>query len=103
MNKAQIIDMFAQTLTENGPKKSPKALATALLETFCYNAAQAIAAGDEVVLPGVGKIKPKAVAARPARNGRNPRTGEAIQVEAKDAYKSIKVTPAKEMLALLNA
>ena len=103
MKKSEIVDLFTQILTENGPKKSPKALALALLEAFCHGAAQALAAGDEVVLPGVGKIKPKTVAAKPARNGRNPRTGEAIQVEAKAAYKSIKVKPAKEMLALLNA
>lgn len=103
MNKAQIVDLLTQTLTENGSKKSPKALATALLEAFCHSAAQALAAGDEVVLPGLGKIKPKDVAARPARNGRNPKTGEALQVEAKPAYKSLKVKPAREMLALLNA
>lgn len=109
MNKAQIVYMFAQTLTESGTNKSPKALATALMETLCYNIAQALVAGDEVVLPGVGKIKPKSVAAKaakPARIGRNPRTGEPVRIEAKPAQpasRSIKVRPAKELLALLNA
>ena len=37
-------------------------------------------AGGEVVVPGIGKF---AVADRAARTGRNPQTGEAIEIAAK--------------------
>ena len=97
MNKAQIVDLLTQTLTENGTKKSPKALAAALLEAFCHSAAQALAAGDEVVLPGLGRIK---VVDRAARVSRNPQNGEPINVPA---CKKAKLKPAKGLLEMLNA
>jgi nucleoid DNA-binding protein len=36
--------------------------------------------GGEVTMPGLGKFS---VTAKPARTGRNPQTGEAIQIAAK--------------------
>ncbi len=36
--------------------------------------------GAEVTLPGIGKLSVKH---RPARTGRNPKTGETIEIEAK--------------------
>lgn len=44
----------------------------------------------EVVLPGFGRLK---MQERPARAGRNPKTGEAIQIEAKSTVK-FKLFPA---------
>ncbi|MEO6917643.1 MAG: HU family DNA-binding protein [Collimonas sp.] len=45
------------------------------------DAAQAALAGnDEVTLPGIGKLKTKVTA---ARTGRNPKTGEALEISAK--------------------
>lgn len=44
----------------------------------------ALLAGDEVTLPGIGKLK---VSTRAGRAGRNPKTGEAIQVPAKRVVK----------------
>lgn len=41
---------------------------------------QVLAAGDEVPLPGIGKLKVKNI---PARTGRNPKTGETINIPAK--------------------
>ena len=40
----------------------------------------ALAGNDEVTLPGIGKFKTKATA---ARIGRNPKTGEALNIPAK--------------------
>ncbi|QZA80885.1 HU family DNA-binding protein [Deefgea piscis] len=50
----------------------------------------ALAKGDEVILPGVGKLE---VTERAARSGRNPSTGETIQIAASRApkFKALKV------------
>lgn len=48
-------------------------------------------AGGEVTLPGIGKL---AVKHRAARVGRNPRTGEAVQIPAK---RVLKYTPVKSI------
>jgi nucleoid DNA-binding protein len=39
-----------------------------------------VAGGSEVVIPGFGAFKPRA---RAARNGRNPKTGEALKIAAR--------------------
>ena len=41
-----------------------------------------IAAGDKVILPGFGTFEGRQ---RPARQGRNPSTGEAVMIAAKKA------------------
>lgn len=57
-----------------------------------YNAIQG---GEEINLFGIAKIK---VVERPARTGRNPRTGEPVQVPAKRALKITVLQPGKEAL-----
>lgn len=52
---------------------------------------EAIKAGEEVPLPGIGKIGVKVKA---ARTGRNPATGEAIQIPEKLA---ITFKPSKDL------
>jgi nucleoid DNA-binding protein len=42
-------------------------------------------------LPGLGKLNLVEVAERPARKGRNPHTGEEIEIPAKPAYDTIKL------------
>lgn len=49
------------------------------LEALCETAAEALKNGDEIPLPGIGKLK---VEPRAARKGRNPRTGAAIDIPA---------------------
>lgn len=56
----------------------------------------ALAAGQEVRLPGLGVLR---VEAHAARMGRNPRTGEAIPVPA---GKRVHFSRSREMHALLN-
>lgn len=53
--------------------------------------AEAVARGEEVSLPGFGKFKRKE---RAAREGRNPATGESIQIAASSG---IAFTPAKAL------
>lgn len=58
--------------------------------------ADAAAKGDEIALNGFGKFKVKDT---PARQGRNPSTGEAIQIAAS---KKLAFTPAKAVKDRLN-
>jgi DNA-binding protein HU-beta len=55
-----------------------------------------LAAGGEVTLPGVGKL---AASKRPARTGRNPKTGEEITIAARV---SPKFSAAKALKDALN-
>lgn len=55
----------------------------------CFGAAaavvrEALSRGEEVIVPGVGKLAAQCSAARP---GRNPRTGEAFVVPARTRVK----------------
>lgn len=57
----------------------PKAKVKAVLESTFGKLAEAVASGEEVALPGFGKFK---LSERAARQGRNPATGEVIQIAA---------------------
>jgi DNA-binding protein HU-beta len=57
---------------------------------------EALAAGQEVRLPGVGVLK---VTAAAARTGRNPQTGEAIEIPA---HNRLRFSLAGELKYLLN-
>lgn len=52
--------------------------------------------GKTCNIPGVGKLK---VVERKAREGRNPQTGEPIQIAAR---KSVKFSPSSTIVAVLN-
>jgi len=56
---------------------------------------EAIVAGEEVVLDGIGKLVPTQSS---ARDGRNPKTGEAIKISAKKGVKLKVGSPMKKML-----
>lgn len=76
MTKSQIEDHLAR---ETGvPKKSVKDVLTKMAE-LAYSEAK-----NQFTLPGLGKL---VLVDRPARTGRNPRTGEEIQIPAKKAVK----------------
>lgn len=69
---------LADRLAASDPNLS-KAQAKTLVDTLLAGLRDALASGDEVNLPGFGKFK---VQAKPARTGRNPSTGAAIQIAA---------------------
>jgi DNA-binding protein HU-beta len=73
MNKSELIDAIAEK-AELTKVDSGKAL-DAVLETIV----QAVAKGDGVSLVGFGSFKS---AARAAREGKNPKTGEKIKIPA---------------------
>ena len=73
MNKAELIEAIAQK-TELSKAASGKAL-DAIVQTIV----QAVAKGDGVSLVGFGSFKS---AARAARDGKNPKTGEKIRIQA---------------------
>ena len=73
MNKAELIDAIA--LKANLSKKDADAALSATVAAIT----EALKGGDKVQLVGFGTF---AVKARAARTGRNPKTGEAIEVAA---------------------
>ena len=73
MNKADIIDKV------HGVLGSTKADAERAVETVISSIVSGLKGGDEVSIAGLGIFATKA---RPARQGRNPRTGESIHIAA---------------------
>ena len=73
MNKTELINKIAENA-----KLTKKDAATALDATLT-TITDTLAAGDSVVLIGFGTF---AVKERPAREGKNPRTGETVKIAA---------------------
>jgi DNA-binding protein HU-beta len=67
-----------------------------VLEATFAAVAEAIARGQEVSIQGFGKFK---VSNRPAREGRNPATGEALHIAAS---RKAAFAPAKQLKDKLN-
>jgi DNA-binding protein HU-beta len=90
MNHAELSDSVAASLglSKADAKKAVDAVFAAITE--------AAAKGDEVSVNGFGKFKIKAT---PAREGRNPSTGETIQIKA---AKKLTFGPAKAVKDRLN-
>src|SRR5882672_10609502 len=89
MNQSELIEKVAQAteLNQAVAGQAVKAVANAILD--------ALVAGEEVRVSGLGIFK---VAARPAREGRNPQTGEAIQIAASKAVRFHAGKAAKDAL-----
>jgi DNA-binding protein HU-beta len=73
MNKADIIEKVHDVLG------GTKADAERAVETTIDSIVGGLRDGDEVSIAGLGIFSTKM---RPARTGRNPRTGESIQIQA---------------------
>tara|TARA_Y100000389_G_C17393018_1_gene480978 strand:+ start:907 stop:1176 length:270 start_codon:yes stop_codon:yes gene_type:complete len=78
MNKAQLIDAIA---SDAGISKSQ---AKSALDSFTNSVGKALSGGDKVSLVGFGTFS---VSRRNAREGRNPQTGQTIQIAAKNVAK----------------
>ena len=78
MNKTELINAIAAGagLTKADAAKALNATTAAI--------AEAVKTGDKVALVGFGTFAP---AERPARTGKNPRTGEVIEIPAKKVVK----------------
>ncbi len=71
MNKAQLIDKLS---TQLGSKKAATDAVDAVIDTIT----RAVASGERVAITGFGVFEK---VARPARVGRNPRTGAAVKIK----------------------
>ena len=74
MTRAELVKTF-QEATQLSANQAQE-----YLERFGDIAAAELLGGGEIPLPGVGKL---VVKKRAARKGRNPRTGEAVDIPAK--------------------
>ena len=85
MNKAELIEAIASKadLTKADAKKA--------LDAFIDATSSTLNKGDRVALVGFGSFS---VAKRAARTGRNPKTGEEMQIPAK---KVVKFKPGAEL------
>lgn len=73
MNKGELVDAIASKAEVT--KKDADMLLGAMIDTIM----ETVASGDKVTLVGFGTFEPRD---RQAREGRNPRTGEALTIEA---------------------
>ena len=78
MNKSELIDSIA---TKSGVTR---AAATTMLDATLSTISEALVAGDAVALLGFGTFK---VSERAARTGKNPATGEALDIPASKVAK----------------
>ena len=74
MNKKQLIEQMVEHTD------SPKSEAEKHLEAFTAAISGALKAGEEVQIPGFGKFY---VREQKAREGKNPQTGETMQIDAR--------------------
>lgn len=86
MNKAELVDVIAKRsgLTKVDAKKALDAFINVSKETLCNN--------ERISLVGFGSFY---IQERPARKGRNPRTGAEITIEEK---KIVKFKPGAELV-----
>lgn len=90
MNKSELIESIA---TKSG---TTRAVAGAALDATLETITEALAKGDSVALVGFGTFK---VGERAARTGKNPATGEALEIPAS---KGAKFTAGKALKDAVN-
>ena len=73
MNKSELIDVLAEACG------STKIAANRLVDAFVETVTDTLKKGEQVVLPGFGSFS---IGNRAARTGRNPQTGDAIEIKA---------------------
>ena len=87
MNNKMVIDKFAEKM------EMTKKAAGECLEGFVEVVTEALVEGQEVKVSGLGTFS---VVERAAREGRNPATGETIQIGASKAPKFKAAKPLKD-------
>lgn len=90
MNKSELITSIA---SKTGLTKTDS---TKALDAFIASVSEEVKKGGEVRLVGFGTFS---VSERKATTGRNPRTGETINIAAK---KVVKFKPGSELVAVAN-
>ena len=90
MTKTQVVAYLAEHV------ELPKKTVATLLEALVTLATKEAKATGQFVVPGLGKA---VKAARKARMGRNPQTGEAIKIKAKTVAKFYVAKAVKDAIA----
>jgi DNA-binding protein HU-beta len=75
MNRSELIAQVAEKAQTS--KAAAARVLDAVFDAASGTIAEAVRAGQHVSIPGFGKFKPRT---RPARTGRNPKTGATIQI-----------------------
>jgi DNA-binding protein HU-beta len=75
----------------------PKKQAVAMLSGFVADIGRALKRGSKIRIPNLGILQVRVRPARPARKGRNPATGEEIQIKASRASKRVAFRVAKAL------
>lgn len=90
MKKDEFITQAMTTVRSDYARALGRADMESAFAALCEVAAAELLGGGEVSLPGLGKLKVKATN---ARTGRNPKTGEMIEIPA---GRKVIFTPGKE-------
>lgn len=85
MNKGELVNTIAEKLN------ATKAEVARMIEAFSTLVTETLKEGEQIVMPGFGTF---AVVNRSARTGRNPQTGEAIEIKAS---RVVKFKPSKSL------
>ena len=93
MTKAQLVSLIADKI------QLTKATATEVLDLVAETAVAETKENGQFVIPGIGKL---VKSQRKARMGRNPQTGEAIQIPAKIVVKFRVAKACKDAVAPKN-
>ena len=93
MNKNDLIDYVATKCSG----EASKTLVAEIIDLAFQGVVEALRGGDEFRMVGFGTFK---VTRRDASEGRNPRTGETIQIPATNR---VKFTPGKELKDTVNS
>ena len=75
----------------------PRKQAIAMFTGFVEDVGRVLKRGSRIRIPDLGILQVRTRPARPARMGRNPATGEAIQIKASKASKRVAFRPAKTL------
>ena len=75
----------------------PRKQAIAMFTDFVGDISRVLKRGSRIRIPDLGILQVRTRPARPARMGRNPATGETIQIKASPASKRVAFRPAKTL------
>ena len=75
----------------------PKKQAIEMFAGFVADIGRVLKKGSKIRIPNLGVLQVRIRPARPARKGRNPATGEEIQIKASKASKKVAFRVAKEL------
>jgi DNA-binding protein HU-beta len=92
MNKSELIDYIAKSTKSDLTKTA----ITEIIDLAFEGIANELKSGGEARFVGFGSFK---TSRREASTGRNPRTGETLQIEASNR---VKFTPGKELKEAVN-